>query len=79
LSGKFNALRNRDGSASKFWFDIDILVYILDGQKHIETNGWSMGWSVYLVIGRPSFDTLAESDQKPLEVGIHCLTFSIKG
>jgi len=36
---------------------------------------------VRLVVGRPGFDSLAESDQKTLKVGylqLYCLTFSIK-
>jgi len=37
----------------------------------ITTGAWSGGSRVRFVVCRPRFDSLAESDQKTLKVGIH--------
>jgi len=37
----------------------------------LSARGLYSGSSVRLVVGRPGFDSLAESDQETLKVGIH--------
>jgi len=58
------------------------VLFLRENKFSKETVVWPRGWSVRLLVGRPGFDFLVESDQKTLKIRysqLPCLTFSING
>jgi len=55
-----------------YWYDQDIY-FVREVMRKNQENSWpsEIHASIRLIVGRPGFNSRAESDQKTLKVGIH--------